>query len=725
MKTGFAPQPIMHNQSTLPETLREKLVYGAQYYRAPTPMPADWPDDLAQAADMNLQAIQLRVQWRWHERREGQYKFDDLDRLFELAEQNGLKVIVKFLLETAPEWIYHKYNGYRIDPFGQPIMPHANGAFYVGGWLPCFENPDVRAAASRFVQAVTERYRSRSSLLFWNLWNEPRCRPAGECACPHSNRRYQAWLREKYGTVENFNEFFGKAWDEFEHILPPTSTRDYADMFVWRQFMMEMVADRLRWMSGLVRGLDRQHPVMTHVGCCSMIQDVLCDSSDDWLNAQSVDFYGSSMPTRDNHGPQPYLGDMTNDWIRAISPYYWIHELYACRASWQPRPEPSELRFNVWTSVSRGARGICFWQYKNERFGNESDGFGLVKISGAMTDRAEEAKRIGARLKRRPDIFGRAAALPADLAIVYDRSSDLVSRLEHTTRQNFAVNYSQPTLADPDYTYKSCLKGAYRAAWALDLPADFVSSHDLAAIRRYKAVYLPCPILLEKRLIPILRDYVEQGGTLISEASPGLREENTWVSAVVPGYGLDALFGVREQYRVLPGSPDTLTGAGCAGAICLPNVVPESDLISAALLAAWQSNGQPAVTRNQVGRGRAILIQSYPGQVYHDAPTADNLQFFDWLFFRQAGLTHALPVHGDRAGIVTRILQLDDRRLVMVFNYNLAPRTLILRGCNLVEPDDLAGDNPARAGADGVEVTLAPESVGAWLVANSGKMSYA
>ena len=78
-------ESVEHNRSTLPETLRDALVYGTQYYRAPTPLPADWPADLAQAADMNLQAIQLRVQWRWHERREGQYKFDDLDRLFELA----------------------------------------------------------------------------------------------------------------------------------------------------------------------------------------------------------------------------------------------------------------------------------------------------------------------------------------------------------------------------------------------------------------------------------------------------------------------------------------------------------------------------------------------------------------------------------------------------------------------------------------------------------------
>ena len=705
-----------------PPSLAETVYYGTQYYRAPTPTPRDWEADMQQVAALNLKAVQLRVQWRWHERREGKYKFDDLDRLFDLAQQHGLRVIVKFLLETAPDWIYHKHHGERVDPWGMPIHPHANGAFYVGGWLPCFENPAVRQTASRFVRAVVKRYRDRDALLFWNLWNEPRSRPAGECACEHSNRRYHAWLKERYGTIEQFNDVFGKAWEAFEFVRPPTTTRDYADMFVWRQFMMEMVADRLRWMAGLVRGLDNKRPVMTHVGACSMIQDILCDSSDDWLNAQAVDFYGSSLATMGIHDQQPYLADLNNDWIRAVSPYYWIHELYADWSSWRPRPPPSELRFNVWTSVSRGAKGICFWQFKNERFGNESDGYGLVKIDGTVTDRADEAKRIGERLARRPDVFGHAQPLPAELAIVYDPQSDLISRLEHTTRLNHMVNYNQPLAPDPDYTYKHSLQGAYRACWALDIPVDFVSSHDIEAIRRYKAVYLPCPILLEQRLIPVLRDYVAQGGTLIAESSPGLREENTWVSAVVPGYGLDVLFGVRERNRVLPGTPDELVIAGQAGQMVLPAVVPESSLSTARVLAAWKANGQPAVTANSAGRGQAILIQSYPGRVYHDTPTPANLLFFKWLFGACAGIASPLAIRGNRAGIVTRVLTLDRNRLIMVFNYNKELRELVLQGNHLIEPclseslEDLAGDNTAIAGADGLAVTLAPESVGAWLV---------
>ena len=66
------------------KSLKEKIWIGAQYYRPPTPLPQDWEADLAAIKANGLSMLQLRVQWRWHERIKGQYKWDDLDRLFEL-----------------------------------------------------------------------------------------------------------------------------------------------------------------------------------------------------------------------------------------------------------------------------------------------------------------------------------------------------------------------------------------------------------------------------------------------------------------------------------------------------------------------------------------------------------------------------------------------------------------------------------------------------------------
>ncbi|MBI4024779.1 MAG: beta-galactosidase [Verrucomicrobia bacterium] len=128
--------------------------YGTQYHRAPTPLPDEWKADLREIARAGYTHVQLRPQWRWHERRCGQCAWDDLDRLFDLAQSNKLRVVLKPMLETAPDWFFDELGGTRIGFNGVPIGPFAYGAYYVGGWWPCFDHPQVVATASTFVRAL-------------------------------------------------------------------------------------------------------------------------------------------------------------------------------------------------------------------------------------------------------------------------------------------------------------------------------------------------------------------------------------------------------------------------------------------------------------------------------------------------------------------------------------------------------------------------------------------
>ena len=64
-------------------------------------------------ANFGLDLMQIRLQWRQNERKEGSYTFDDVDMLFTLAEKYDREVIIKFMLEDAPQYIFEKYGGYR------------------------------------------------------------------------------------------------------------------------------------------------------------------------------------------------------------------------------------------------------------------------------------------------------------------------------------------------------------------------------------------------------------------------------------------------------------------------------------------------------------------------------------------------------------------------------------------------------------------------------------
>ena len=108
-----------------------QLPIGVHYHRAPTPVPSEWKADLANIKRMGFEFIQVRPQWRWHERNEGEFQFDDLDRLFDLALKNDLKVLCKFFLPSAPQWLFDNYDAVRMTPDGKVMQPITLGAVYM------------------------------------------------------------------------------------------------------------------------------------------------------------------------------------------------------------------------------------------------------------------------------------------------------------------------------------------------------------------------------------------------------------------------------------------------------------------------------------------------------------------------------------------------------------------------------------------------------------------
>ena len=70
---------------------------GIQYYRPPNPDRVDWEIDYPNMKEAGLEVIRFWVPWRCVEPEQGTWVFDDYDRLFRLAEQHGLKVLVQLI----------------------------------------------------------------------------------------------------------------------------------------------------------------------------------------------------------------------------------------------------------------------------------------------------------------------------------------------------------------------------------------------------------------------------------------------------------------------------------------------------------------------------------------------------------------------------------------------------------------------------------------------------
>ena len=603
----------------------DHIVYGTQYYRAPTPRPDEWEADLEKAAAANLEAIQLRVQWRWHERRKEEFYHDDNDRLFDLAEKYGLKVIVKFLMENAPEWLYREYNCHRVDNQGTIIPGGAAAAYYVGGWVPCFDHPGVREEGTRFVSTIVDRYKDREALIAWNAWNEPVVRPFGECCCRHSQESLRNWLRGQWKTIEAFNAFTGKAWGDWEEVSAPrlySTARtlfgsDFADLYFWKKWAMWACADRVKWIYDAVKAHDTTRPCYAHVGGASILQIILAFATDDRQVAEGVDYYGSSLasPLVSNGTPETPDYDrgiwnmsLVCDWMRAVSPDYWINEIYNYVGRWpEKNVTDADLYYRNLLCVAHGAKGLVYWQFHMERLGSESEDCGFVTIAGEATERLDQAGKIGAFLKEHGKALREATVPPADVTIVYDVSCDLLAAIQHAFFTGADCNQHL------DSPYKVSLRGLYLHLWHLGLTVDFVDGRDHEKLRDAKVVFLPYAIVLTEPMQEALRKFVANGGVLVSDPCPGLREENTWVSPRCPPPLLQEVFGCRQigyvyqhtgrTFVPYKGSPFKVRG----GVAEFGEPGPEAKVI-----ATWP-DGAPAAVENRFGKGKAFLLGFQPG----------------------------------------------------------------------------------------------------------------
>lgn len=542
----------------------ENFVYGTQYYRAPTPLPEEWEDDLKNMGRAGLDTLQVRVQWRWNEPSEGCYRFDDIDRLFELSGKYKKKVIFKFLMECAPDYIFHKYYGHRKDMHGMPLNPGAIGAYYVGGWIPCFDNAMVICRAKEFTRIFVERYSMQENLLLWNIWNEPLSRPLGECGCEDSIKAYRKWLESEYKDIDSLNRKFGKSWESFGTVMPPAMPGDYAELFLWRLWAFDAVRKRLVFMYDAVREIDESRPVVSHVGGCSVIQDAAAGSSDDVRNAETVDFYGMSLPTAVHFEnlldeAQPF---MICDWLRSASEYYWAYELYPDWGGWNRPVSLDDFRFKVWSVIASGAKGIMYWQYRAERLGNENNLAGLVNIDGSFKEITHESRRIKDFIDDNEKLLMEAGVKTDGVGILYSLESDLINRVENTRGGDF---WAFDLAGGYPYLYKKALAGTYALFRELGIVPEWVDDRKLSKkIDSLKLLYIPECFIVNETLERVLKRFIERGGAVIAEEGLGLRQDNTWLNPAWPGGELGDLFGVSISERTSVSKEEhELEIAGC------------------------------------------------------------------------------------------------------------------------------------------------------------------
>ena len=588
-------------------------VIGAQYYRPPNPPRGDWERDLLRMADAGMNTVKFWACWSWVNGTEGAYDFDDLDELMDLAGTAGLSVVINTILENAPYWLEEQAPHARyVDHEDRPIQLTAAMNTPGGGWPGlCFDNEEVWQHAGAFLNALVERYDGHPALSVWDVWNEPHLEPASYfpermyCYCDASLAAFIAWLRRKYPTLDELNGSWSRRYSSWSQVKPPRVFETVPDLMDWRAFWFDNLAAWLKRRTEIVRAASGDTKVMTHVALSGFTGQLATHTLDEFTLTADVDVFGtSSFPTwlmADDHVEHLMNLDTARD--AAGGKPFWQAEIQGGRgrragteSTAQPAPEVVQLW--MWNSLAAGASGIVFWQWRPELLGPESPGYGLTAPDGSLTERVDAASRFAA-IARQPELVGLKPDL-GSVGLLLSRGSALHA---------FATDHRMDL-------YTDAAMGAYRLLVDADIPFRILHEDRVLADgvpSDVESVYWPMPTVASDALGTELSRFVNAGGVLVSEASPGEYDELGRRRALVPGAGLAEVFGLVQHETTIDDARITLSDSGEIDGAWQR----ESLTLGSAQAVGHFHDGAPGVATHAFGGGTAALVATYPSLAYH------------------------------------------------------------------------------------------------------------
>ncbi len=620
--------------------------YGAVYFRKSNPPREDWARDYATAVEDGMNIFRHWFLWSAIEVAPGVYDWEDYDKQLDLAAEHGIATIIAEMMTAAPEWAFLPFAHARFETRdGQRVHSSWGGSSATGGFPGlCLDNDDWRTYAEGFLTQLVNRYKDHPGLGGYDIWNE--CNHSvAYCYCPATAQKFREWLKAKYGDLKTLGQaWYRHSFAEWEDVQPPRNWNGNAECLDWLQFRIDNAYRLMRWRAETIRRLDPHHPITAHGVALSLSDMPSC--CDEWRSAAEVDSWGFTWIAA-RRGDEAWKHWHAVDLVRAGArgKPFWHAEAQAGPLWMQPqvinRPRedgriatPEDIRYWNFVSFAGGATGWLCPRWRPLLDGPLFGAFGMYGMDGSRTPRSEMTSRI-AKWANSSEVSNLWNSRPVqgDVGIIVVPESQLF-----TFAQQGHTNF-----------YADSARGAYQGFFANNIQADWVH---VDHISEYDFLYLPFPVMLMEKTANTLREWVANGGTLVSEGCPAYFGDGGRVGTRQPNFGLDALFGVRESYvEFTPDILDDLTfeveGLHVRGGIFLQTYVPTTGTAVGLYVEPSVVRGQVAVVDNGFGKGRTRLIGTFPGVGMHRHNVLASRYFFAHLL-KWAGKTPHVRVSDER-----------------------------------------------------------------------------
>ena len=571
-------------------------------------------DSLRRMKEVGISVIRIaEFAWNKVEMEEGVFNFDFFDEFLALCLEEKMDVIFGTPTATPPAWLTEKYP--------EVLNGREDGVLYrLGGRRHYnYNSPKYQELSARIVTKIAEHYGPHPSIVGWQIDNEINCE-TNEFYSQADTEAFRVFLKNKYGTLDALNEAWGTvfwnqtytAWEQI--FVPRTLLNDGYNPHLhldYYRFVSDSAVRFCRMQADIIRKYKKPGDFITTNGMFDHLDNHRMEK--ECLDVYTYDSYPSFAFGLDR---DPLHSQNLNDrhWtknlieVRSICPHFGIMEQQSGANGWTtrmegPAPRPGQLTLWAMQSVAQGADYISFFRWRTCCFGTEMYWHGILDYDNRDNRKLAEVKNFSDKLHKIEEICGSefkaAFGVLKDYDNVWDTSVDSWHK-----RIDSASNEEIFLAAEKGHT-----------------PYNIIymqKDTQLEDLSEYPVLVYPHPVIVTEERAALLKEYVEQGGTLIIGCRSGYKQENgKCVMAPQPGL-LAELTGsdVRDfsfANKIEPAVTADWNGRSMEMPVFNDVMEVAEGEKDAKVLAVYENSyfaGKAALIEKKSGKGRALHLGS-------------------------------------------------------------------------------------------------------------------
>jgi len=495
----------------------QELYVGANYHPHDDKNIDKIKKDIDLMKDAGFTSVRMgHLAWDSYEPSQGVFDFEWFDKVMDMMNKAGIKVILDIAIRPAPIWLHHKFPSIDIvDANGDVRYPNHRYMEDVG-------DPNYQKYALLFTDAITKRYANHPALLAFGIDNE-----SGDGPISYSEttrQRFIEWLKKKYSNLENLN----KAWatqrwsrkiNQFEETGLPVATHstDVPErMLDFRRFVSDEVNQLLLKVLDKVNANAPKALTNTNAWFYSPLKyfDYSQIAYSGKMTREGCGFYpGTTLTT--NWGVMNALFGISRIQFESSNPF-WCSEFTTMTAV------PNAIRKQAYSTLMYGNQMVCGWTWQSMHAGEEQYLEGLIDWDGVPNRKYYEYKKIATEFKKIEKFF--PYQLQAEVSLAFSFPSQIAS--SYFPEQH-------------DNQLQACFNLFY---WRnMDARIVEISRSSL----NYKILFVPGVAVMDEATANKIRDFVKKGGTVIMTSNSAIVDESGQVFATTRPGRLSDVFGIR------------------------------------------------------------------------------------------------------------------------------------------------------------------------------------